>query len=287
MTSLAAQRLIVFMFDISECTVRIARPEDKAGLIEISRHIWGGTDYLPEIVDRWIAEPWFYVCEYRQKVIACLKLSRFPDHVLWFEGLRVHKDFQGKGVAKLMNSEMMHLARRLKAEDPQLSFEFCTYYKNLESLALTSKLGSVQTDAFYNLEKRGVHRAERPEFISEPDTSIFASYPAYLPLNWHAVHSKPESLEYIREHAELFKTPNSIYLVGKIGEPCITFLHPPGKHLKEDLPYFQYFFGARKHISVTLSPLFRSYLAQMYSMNFYFWGEDREEVLNMLVFTLP
>ncbi|NLN35235.1 MAG: hypothetical protein GX157_04450 [Candidatus Cloacimonetes bacterium] len=57
--------------------------------------------------------------------------------------------------------------------------------------------------------------------------------------------------------------------------------------MKEDLPYFQYFFGARKHISVILSPLFRSYLAQMYRMNFYFWGDNREAVLNMLVFTLP
>ncbi|MCK9557088.1 MAG: GNAT family N-acetyltransferase [Candidatus Cloacimonetes bacterium] len=275
------------MFNISECTVRLALPQDKTGLIDISRHIWGGTDYLPQIVDRWIAEPWFYVCEYRGKVIACLKLSKLPDNVLWFEGLRVHKDFQGKGVAKLMNSEMMLLAKRLRAHDPLLRFEFCTYYKNIGSMALTSKLGSVQVEAFYSLTKCGVHRTAKPEFIKDIDESIFNYYPNYLPLNWQVVHSKQESLEYISQNAVVFQTPHSRYLMGRIGDPCITFLQPPTEYLKEDLPYFQYFFGARKHISVILNSGFKSYLPFMYRHKFFFWGETSEEALNMLVFTLP
>jgi GNAT superfamily N-acetyltransferase len=275
------------MFEINDCRVRLARPEDKAGLIEISRHIWDGHDYLPKIVDSWIAEPWFYVCEYHGKIIACLKLSRFPDKVLWFEGLRVHKDFQGKGVAKLLNQELMRLAQSLKAEDPALSFEFCTYYKNVESLALTAKLGSRQVAGFFSMEKHGVYRVAEPEFVSDFGMEIFVNYPSYLPLNWHAVHNKESSLEFIRSHARVFRTPRATYLVGTVGERCITLLDAPMPDITRDLPYFQYFFGIGKRINVTLSSSFEESLEMMKKFKFYFWEDDREQALNMLVFTLP
>lgn len=275
------------MFELNECTVRLARQADKAGLIEISKYIWDGHDYLPKILDRWIAEPWFYVCEYRGKIIACLKLSQFPDKVLWFEGLRVHRDFQGKGVAKLMNREIMRLAAELKAKDPQISFEFCTYYKNVESLAITAKLGSRQVEGFFSMEKRGVHRTQEPVFVTDFGLEIFKHYPKYLPLNWHAVRSKESSLDFIRDHARVFRTANAMYLVGTVGELCVTLLDPPTSRIIQDLPTIQYFFGAKKRINVTLSPLFESLLPLMHKHKFYFWDDDREQALNMLVFNLP
>lgn len=275
------------MFEIEKCTVRLALPKDRGDLIEISKRIWEGHDYLPKIVDRWIDEPWFFVCEYEGKVIACLKLSQFPDQVIWFEGLRVHYKYQGKGVAKLMNKELLRFASGLKLQNPALSFEFCTYYKNTESINLTSKLGSQQVDGFFNMEKRGIHKVSKPEFVRDFGCEIFEHYPKYLPLNWHTVHSQVSSLKFIRQHAQVFKTPNSIYLIGEVGERCITFLDSPHPKLKEDLPYLQYFFGKGKHISVTMSSMFKSNLAWMRKHNFYFWDDEGEEALNMLVFILP
>jgi len=275
------------MFDIKECTVRLARPEDSSDLIEISRYTWDGNDYLPRIIDLWISQPWFFVCEYQGKVIGCLKLSQFPDQVLWFEGLRVHKAFRGKGIAKLLNLHVSRFAAGLKKEDPRLSFEFCTYYKNIENIGLTTSLGFKPVDGFYNMEKRGVHKSLKPDFVASYAEEIFAHYPLYLPLNWHAVHSNKESLSYIREHAQVFKTQNASYLVGSTGERCITMLSPPHNKMQEDLPYLQHFFGARKRINITLSSQFKPYLALLKKLNFYFWDEEKETALNMIVFHLP
>lgn len=282
-----AHFLLYFMFDIDKCSVRLARREDREDLIEISKRIWDGHDYLPQIVDRWIAEPWFFVCEFEAKVIACLKLSEMPDNVIWFEGLRVHAKYQGKGVAKLMNRELLKFASGLKSQNPALSFEFCTYYKNVESLALTSKLGSVKVDSFYNLERRGVRKVLVPEIITDYGREIFAGYPDYLPLNWHAVHSSEASLDYIRKHATVFRTPNSIYLLGRVGEQCITFLEPPQAEIGEDLRYMQYFFGSGKRISATISRHWQSYLPLLQENKFYFWDDNQDQSLNMLVFKLP
>jgi len=275
------------MFDIAKCTVRLAHREDRQDLIEISRHIWDGHDYLPLIVDRWISEPWFFVCEYEGRAIACLKLSKFPLNVIWFEGLRVHRKFQGKGVAKLMNRELLVFAAGLKAKNPALSFEFCTYYKNIESLALTSRLGSKQIEGFYVMERRGLRKIMEPEIIKDFGTEIFAEYPNYLPLNWHAVRSSAESLDFIRKHAIVFRTTRALYLVGKVGERCVTCLQAPNSDTLEDLRYLQYFFGSGKKLHVTLSANWQNHLTLMKENKFYFWDDEGEEALNMLVFSLP
>lgn len=275
------------MFKIEDCILRLAQASDREDLIDVSRGIWGGHDYLPQILDRWIGEDWFFVCEYHGKVVACLKLTRLPDHVLWFEGLRVHRRYQGKGIAKLMNRELFHFAASLKKQQPELKYEFCTYYKNTESLAITARLGSKLLTAYYNLERRGVVRTQEPEIVQDYGMEIFLHYPQHLPLNWHVVHSKEESLPYIREHATVFKAKRALYLIGSEGERCITLLSDVPEDISVDLPYLQYFFGPRKLIRLTLPSTMRKQLPLLKQHKFYFWDEDGEEALNILLFSLP
>lgn len=275
------------MFKLEDCLVRIARPSDRADLIEISRGIWEGHDYLPMIVDRWIGEDWFFVCEYQGKVIACLKLSIFPDNVLWFEGLRVHRRYQGKGIAKLMNRELMAFAASLKRQNPQLTFEFCTYYKNVESLAITSRMGSRQIAGYYNLERRGVVKTAVPEVILDYGREAFRHYPGHIPLNWHTVHNTGDALPFIRKHAEIFRTPQGLYLVGTVGERCITLLSDLPSDLQAELPYLQHYFGSRKKYSITIPQSMQAEIGRLRQSKFYFWDEEGEEALNMLVFCIP
>lgn len=275
------------MFILEDCLVRIARPSDRADLIEISRGIWEGHDYLPMIVDRWIGEDWFFVCEYQGKVIACLKLSIFPDNVLWFEGLRVHRRYQGKGIAKLMNRELMAFAASLATRNPALSFEFCTYYKNVESLAITRKMGFVVQEAFYNMERRGVVKVKEPEIVDDYDMEIFQNYPSHIPLNWHAVHAVEASLPFIKEHAMVFRTEKGLYLTGTVGERCITLLSDLPTDIDAELPYLQHIFGSRKKIGLTFSPAIRGEIPRLQEHKFRFWDERGEIAQNMLVFSLP
>ncbi|MCD8478871.1 MAG: GNAT family N-acetyltransferase [Candidatus Cloacimonetes bacterium] len=283
---MAKLRHLFPMFELNDCTVRLARPSDRDDLIEVSRGIWDGHDYLPRIVDRWIHEDWFFVCEYQGKVIACLKLTLFPDKVLWFEGLRVHRKYQGKGIAKLMNRELMVFAASLKAKDPALSFEFCTYYKNVESLAITAKMGSQTVEAYYNMQRRGVIKLKEPEIIRDFGTEIFRHYPRYLPLNWHAVHSKEISLPFIKEHAIVFRGEKGLYLTGTVGESCITLLSDLPSDIRAELPYLQYFFGPRKNINLTIPQDMGQDIPHLQEAKFFFWDDDGEVAKNMLVFSL-
>ena len=275
------------MFRIEDCIVRLARPSDREDLIEVSRGIWDGHDYLPGIVDRWIAEDWFFVCEYQRRVIACLKLSLFPDNVLWFEGLRVHRKYQGKGIAKLMNRQLFRFASGLKATNPKLSYEFCTYYRNVESLAITRKMGSQEVEGFYNMERRGVIRIKEPEIVADYGMEIFQQYPRYLPLNWHAVHAGEESLPYVKAHATVFKGERGLYLSGSVGERCITLLSTLPSDIKGELPYLQYFYGPRKKITLTIPQSMRQEIPRLQEAKFYFWEEEGDIAKNMLVFRLP
>lgn len=178
-------------FELDSCLIRPATKADRDDLISVSKGIWGGTDYLPKVMDRWISEPWFLVCEYQGHVIACLKLSLFPDQVLWFEGLRVRSRYQNRGVATLMNRHSFALAHDLRRAGKVRSFEFCTYYLNKESLHLTQKLGFKVVATFWQLNKRGIKATREPKLLPRVDLKAFRHYGKYIPCAWQSLHHCP------------------------------------------------------------------------------------------------
>jgi hypothetical protein len=268
-------------FDLSKCFVREARKTDREDLIRVSRGIWGGTDYLPLLMDRWIAEPWFLVCEYLGKVIGCLKLSLFPDKVLWFEGLRVQKRFQNHGVASLLNRHSYVLAEKLLREGTVQSFEFCTYYKNLESLPSTQKFGFKAIDGFYVLEKRGVKATREPQSLPLRNLEPFRHYGNYIPCAWQSLHHCDESLAFLQSYGRIIQTPHASYYVGGAHEQHVILLEPPTPAMKNDFPYLQHLFGSRKSYNIILPPAFKDSLPLLHELGFRFW--DCEPLLNMLV----
>lgn len=270
-------------FDLRECIVRLARSGDTRDLLAISKTIWDGTDYLPEVIEEWIKERWLFVAEFHGKVIACIKLSQFPDNVIWIEGLRVHARYQGKGIGTLLNDYIMDFAYRLKEKNRALSFEFCTYYKNYESLKMTEKLGFCQVESFYSLDHHKEPGYMVPEIVEDYGMEIFKNYPRYIPLGWQSVRNKPESLDFIKRNATIFRTPQSIYLIGGKGEKAITFLESPCKDLEAELPYFGYFFRRKRRLGIVCSTRFEQELPRLLSGGFFFWDESREVAANMLI----
>lgn len=268
-------------FDLNECLVRPVKLKDRDDLIRIARSIWGGTDYLPRVMDRWISEPWFLACEYRDRVIACIKLSLFPDQVLWFEGLRVLPKFQNRGIATLMNKSAFALADRLRGEGKVRHFEFCTYYQNLESLHLTKKLGFKVVETFFQLNKRGIKATLEPKILPKVDLKAFRHFDKFLPCSWQTVHNCRDSLPFLNKYGCLFQTPRATYYLGGSHEPSITLLDPPGPETKEELPYFQHFFGSRKSYGIVVPQAFKDSLPLLMKLGFHFWEHEFAE--NMLV----
>ncbi|MDD2332196.1 MAG: GNAT family N-acetyltransferase [Candidatus Cloacimonetes bacterium] len=92
------------MFTLDKCTIRPAEFSDLADLTRMAKTICEGTDYLPGIAAKWIAEGGLFVALYNNQVIGCVKVTMLPDNVLWFAGLSVHARYQGQGVGGLINA---------------------------------------------------------------------------------------------------------------------------------------------------------------------------------------
>lgn len=273
-------------FDISKCLVRIAVTADEADLKEIASTIWDGSDYLPDIMGEWIAEPWFLVCEYEGRVIACLKMTMLPDKVLWFEGLRVHGDFQNRGLGTLMNQHAMRLAQQLSNSVPGLAYEFCTYYKNVESLHLTAKLGFETVTAFHVMDHKGGSETRTPELIPSPTLDLFSHYPRYIPLGWRILHHHPEALELIIRKGSTFRGAKARFLLGGIAEKYALLLDEPDEDFAEELPYLQHFAGKDKNFAIILATAFAHRIPMLKELGFDFWDEEEDYPENMVVLRL-
>jgi len=272
--------------NIDACQVRLARQSDSADLKAIAKTIWGGGDYLPKVMEEWIAEPWFLVCEYQERVIACIKLTLLPCNSLWFEGMRVHADLQGRGIGKLMNRAAMEYAAQIAAERPGLRYEFSTYFLNHETLHLTAKVGFKQVQGFHTLDKFGGRLIQEPQFIENPGMDIFELYPDYLPVGWRAIKKHPDSLEYIRSHARVFATPKARYLIGGHGSGDITFLDPIPAEMRPELPYLQYFFGLKRKYSIIFPRSQAHHITRLQGLGFRCWDDNPDAKPEMLVFSM-
>ena len=91
---------------------RRARPEDEAGVRALSAHIWEGEDYVPERFHEWLADKTghFTVVYEGDELVAFSKLTELGPGEWWLEGLRVHPDHRGRGLARQLHDYAIALA---------------------------------------------------------------------------------------------------------------------------------------------------------------------------------
>jgi GNAT superfamily N-acetyltransferase len=84
-------------------------------MIELTRHIWEGEDYVPEVWADWMVDPEgiLAVAESGGVVAGIGKLTRLSQSDWWMEGLRVHPDFEGRGIASRLNDYLLDYWQRI------------------------------------------------------------------------------------------------------------------------------------------------------------------------------
>ncbi len=93
-----------------EVVIRAARPEDTPDVMELTSHIWDGEDYVPQVWADWLqdAHGCLLAAEYEGRVVGLAKLSESTPEDWWMQGLRVHPEFEGHGIASRLNNAILH-----------------------------------------------------------------------------------------------------------------------------------------------------------------------------------
>ena len=88
---------------------RPALPLDFTGMLELTSQIWEGDDYVPNVWHAWLFDPegLLAVAEFKGKVVGLGKLTKLSLQDWWLEGLRVHPQFEGRGVASRIHKYLL------------------------------------------------------------------------------------------------------------------------------------------------------------------------------------
>lgn len=83
-------------------------------MLELTRHIWGGEDYVPHTWDDWMLDTdgILATAEFKARIVGLGKLTKLSEKDWWMEGLRVHPKFEGRGIASRLNDYLLRHWRR-------------------------------------------------------------------------------------------------------------------------------------------------------------------------------
>jgi len=96
-------------------TVRQAYDTDTQQVMELSSHIWEGEDYIPYVWSEWLSDPQglLVVAEHQERIVGLGKLTRLSEEDWWLEGLRVHPEFEGLGIASQLHEYLFNTWKRI------------------------------------------------------------------------------------------------------------------------------------------------------------------------------
>jgi GNAT superfamily N-acetyltransferase len=87
---------------------RPALPSDKADVLEFTKFIWDGRDYIQCVWDEWLADPegLLAVAQYGRRSVGLAKISLSAPGQWWLQGLRVDPNHQDKKIGSRLHDYM-------------------------------------------------------------------------------------------------------------------------------------------------------------------------------------
>jgi N-acetylglutamate synthase-like GNAT family acetyltransferase len=88
----------------NEVTIRPVRATDRARVVELTRDVWNGHDYVPRVFDDWVSDAGaaFQAIELDGVVVGLQRLRPYSSGLIWYEGLRVASTHRRQGLARVM-----------------------------------------------------------------------------------------------------------------------------------------------------------------------------------------
>jgi GNAT superfamily N-acetyltransferase len=144
----------------SNFVFRRARAADETAVRALSALIWGGEDYAGDSFHEWLADEQgqFTVVYDGETLVAFGKLSCLSPGEWWLEGLRVHPDHQGRGLARLLHDYALELADEMGCGT--LRFSTASTTPATHRLAQTTGFTRTQVRLWAGLDRAGVEQEE-------------------------------------------------------------------------------------------------------------------------------
>lgn len=209
--------------------IRAAELKDRDRIIEISSKIWGGHDYIPEVVDYWLAgnNGILWVAEQEGVVKGYSRMTYLRPNTSWMEGIRVDTEARGLGIGKALTAFQIQKSFEEGFEHCELS----SYIENYESLSIVEKYGFKRVAAFKifewnrtdieavklaQIETEISHRLEHVEvtpvtmgevaevFARIEESHMYRRREGYFSFDWTFEHLDQELLRLLIQRGELF-----------------------------------------------------------------------------------
>jgi len=123
--------------------IRTLRHEDYDDVFDICKDIWDGTDYLPSLFHGWVDdEAGLFIGAIdtkTNKVIGTDKYSVLSDGTAWLEGMRIHKDYRGRKIAKLLTEYVIRHAEQELQSGKVQRIAFSTHISAVASITMMKK----------------------------------------------------------------------------------------------------------------------------------------------------
>ena len=101
------------MAELEELVIRRARPNDRRGVLEAVRTIWGGNDRVPDEFEHWVTHRTgpFFVATIGTRLVGMGKLTVVSPTEAWLEGGRVAPRWRRRGIATALIAHRLACAR--------------------------------------------------------------------------------------------------------------------------------------------------------------------------------
>src|SRR5579859_2574604 len=88
--------------DSATVNIRPGRADDFDRVVEMTREVWGGTDYVPFVWDKWTKQDCgiVLVAERDRQVVGFQNQYLQDANSAWIEGIRVADESRGQGIAQ-------------------------------------------------------------------------------------------------------------------------------------------------------------------------------------------
>lgn len=125
--------------DTAEITLRPVRPADRDRVVEMTKEVWEGHDYIPRVFDRWVSDAGaaFEAAEVDGIVVGVQRLRPFAPGLMWYEGLRVAPEQRRRGVARAMMAAAIEEAREQGIREIRLATRDEPAIRLFESMGFT------------------------------------------------------------------------------------------------------------------------------------------------------